>query len=75
MPTPGCESALSIEQGEDKLLPVRAADATFCQAIVRSVLYLAKCSHHNICYSINQLTRVCSKLGGVNMTIAEHLFW
>ena len=37
-----------------------------------SVLHLTQCTRYDLCYSVNQLTRACSKPGQAHMTGAKH---
>ena len=68
--TPGYGPELSAEQPEDKLL---GADATkLYQSITGSMLYLAQCTRYDLCYTVNQLTRACSKPAEIHMTAAKH---
>ena len=68
--TPGYGPELSAEQPEDKLL---GAEATkLYQSITGSLLYLAQCTRCDLCYTVSQLTRACSKPAEIHMTAAEH---
>ena len=68
--TPGYGSELSNEQPEETLLGATATK--LYQAIVGSVLYLTQCTRYDMCYSVNQLTRACSKPAQAHMTAAKH---
>ena len=49
-----------------------ATATTLCQAIVGSVVYLTRCTRHDICHSVNQLTRAGNKPAQTRMTAAKH---
>ena len=63
--TPGYGPELSAEQPEDKLFEAEATK--LCQSITGSLLYLAQCTRHDLCYTVNQLTRACSKAAEIHI--------
>lgn len=67
--TPGYGSELSSDQPEDTLLGATATK--LYQAIVGSVLYLTQCTRYDMCYSVNQRMRACSKSEQAHMTAAK----
>ena len=69
--TPGYGSELSTVQPEATLLG--KVDTQRHQAIVGSVMYLAKVRRYDIMYACSQLARALSKPSKVHMGAAKHL--
>ena len=68
--TPGYGPELSAEQPEDKQLGAEAMK--LYPSITGSMLYLAQCTRYGLCYTVNRLTRACSKPAEIRMTAAKH---
>ena len=69
--TPGTGSELSTNYGEADLLD--EAGVKLYQTIVGSVQYLAQVTRYDISYTVNQLSRACSKPAILHMTAAKRL--
>ena len=69
--TPGYGSELSKKQPQEALLGATATK--LYQTIVGSVSYLTKCTRYDMCYSVNQFTRACSKPAQAHMAAAKHV--
>ena len=68
---PGYGPELSNEKSEEKLLSARGIK--LYQAIVGSLLYLAKATRYGICYTVHQLLCMCSKPSTAHVTAAKHM--
>lgn len=57
--TPWYGPELSVRQPADKLFGATVTKRY--QSMTGSLLHLAQCTRHDLCYAVNQLTRACKK--------------